>query len=262
MTEPAPFAIGTSSSVAAPSTAVDMSLGKLGLSAFFYSTPVLFPSDANNDNNITHLKIIYTDDLIANRRKTNPPRAVKKNAAAARATGQNKARRGARVAARRGIANTAKPAAVEEERQVNRARRTTAALRNGRGSGVGRAGVGGGRGARGTAPRASDVKAKAKARLNKARSVIAQQKAAKGGKNSGGVAAPTQKAVSVAAKAMKDFGFKAPKGMQMQISFVPKKGTPAGTGGNNGGRNGGRNAGRGGNNNNTGGRGGRGRGRR
>ena len=221
------------------------------------------------------LKKIITDDLIATRRRANPSRTAKKNNAAARATGQNKARRGAKVAARRGIPgstnNNSKPTPMEEERQVNRVKRGTGALRNGRGGrGAGAAGGGArstvrsGRGVRGTAPRVSDVKAKAKARLSKARSVIAQQKA---GKN-GGVAAPTQKAVSAAAKAMKDFGFKAPKGMQMQISFVPKKG--AATGGGGGGNKGGRSGGRGGNNNNnaggrannSGGRGGRGRGRR
>lgn len=147
---------------------------------------------------------------------------------------------------------------MEEERQVKRAQRGSA-LRTPR--------TGGGKGARagtrGTAPRISDVKARAKARLSKARSVIAQQKAAKGAK---GVAAPTQQAVSAAAKAMKDFGFKAPKGMQMQISFVPKKQPAAGGGGGNnkGGRGGtnGRGGGNKGNTNRGRGGGGRGRGRR
>ena len=160
------------------------------------------------------------------------------------------------MAARRGLAAKTKPTKMEEDRQVKRSSTATSRV----GGGTARGG-----GMRGTAPRPSDVKARAKARLTKARTVIAQQKknVKQGGKggtaSSGGVNPPTQQAVSAAARAMKDFGFKAPKGMQMQISFVPKP-APKTAGGGKGGR-GGR-GGRGGNNNNNNGRGGRGRGGR
>lgn len=150
---------------------------------------------------------------------------------------------------------------MEVERQVYRAQRRVVggALRAAVGSRGGRsnnAARASGPLSRATGPRASDVQAKAKARLNAARAAIAKQKA--GAVNSGAIAAPTPQAVSAAARAMKDFGFTAPKGMQMQISFVPKKtNSPAASGGNNGGR--------GNRNGNDGGRGrgfGRGRGGR
>mgnify|MGYP001232011814 CR=1 FL=1 len=71
----------------------------------------------------------------------------------------------------------------------------------------------------------------------------------KGGKGAAGkgtagpIQAPTQQAIGAAARALKDHGFKPPQGLQMQISFVPKKEpakntTPknAGRGGRGGGR--------------------------
>ncbi|KAL7516564.1 hypothetical protein ACHAWX_001565 [Stephanocyclus meneghinianus] len=240
--QPAPFAIGTSTSVAATPSNVDMSL----------------------------------DDLISNRRKQNrknPPRAASKTpTASARATGQNKARRGAVVNARRGIntntsaggntnaASKGKPSAMEVERQVYRAQRRAVggALRAALSSRGGRSNIAaraGGTASRATAPRVSDAKAKAKARLNAARAVIAKQKG--GGASSSAITAPTPQAVSAAARAMKDFGFTPPKGMQMQISFVPKMTNAPATavaGGDKGGR--------GNRNGNAGGRGrGGGRGR-
>jgi hypothetical protein len=68
---------------------------------------------------------------------------------------------------------------------------------------------GGGNNANNNNRRASDIRAKEKAR--KANLSTAASKAIK---------APTQQAIGAAARAMKEFGFKAPKGMQMQISFV------------------------------------------
>mmetsp|Transcript_13603 Transcript_13603/g.27769 ORF Transcript_13603/g.27769 Transcript_13603/m.27769 type:complete len:228 (+) Transcript_13603:199-882(+) len=56
---------------------------------------------------------------------------------------------------------------------------------------------------------------------------------------------PPKKVVSAAVKAMKESGYQPPKGMQMQISFVPKAGGGGGVGGGRGG------GGRGGNNNNN-----------
>jgi hypothetical protein len=171
------------------------------------------------------------------------------NANAAKATGQNKARRNAAANARRGI--TAIPKgdgmAMEVERQV---RRTTIP------SGV-PGGKGGNNARRVTAPSAAAVRAKARALGGVASANV-------GGGAVGAITAPTQQAIGAAARAMKEHGFRVPKGMQMQISFVPKKpvtpaptppvfktnnGGGAGRGGGGrggGGRSGGRGGGRGG----------------
>eukprot|EP00584_Thalassiosira_punctigera_P017534 CAMPEP_0172553224 /NCGR_PEP_ID=MMETSP1067-20121228/49508_1 /TAXON_ID=265564 ORGANISM="Thalassiosira punctigera, Strain Tpunct2005C2" /NCGR_SAMPLE_ID=MMETSP1067 /ASSEMBLY_ACC=CAM_ASM_000444 /LENGTH=108 /DNA_ID=CAMNT_0013341371 /DNA_START=111 /DNA_END=434 /DNA_ORIENTATION=- len=71
------------------------------------------------------------DDIIKSRRTENKPRRTpRKNAGkkgpttATRATGQNAARRNAKVAARRGIARgEGRPNAMEVDRQVNRQQR-------------------------------------------------------------------------------------------------------------------------------------------
>ena len=86
--------------------------------------------------------------------------------------------------------------------------------------------------------RASDIRAKEKAR--KANLSTAASKAIK---------APTQQAIGAAARAMKEFGFKAPKGMQMQISFVPNPSSSVGGGNQRGNNNQG--GGRGGNQRNN-----------
>ena len=194
--------------------------------------------------------IYSSDDIIKTTRKATPRRkpAGNKNpdALAAKATGQNKAKRAVGAAARRGL----KGNAMEVDKQVNRGNR-------------GAGGVPRGRGARVTAPSPASVRAKARA--------LAGVRTPRGGNAGGGggggvvaITAPTQQAIGAAARAMKDFGFKVPKGMQMQISFVskptanappkapvfnaPTNGGRGGGGGNNrgGGRGGGRGAGRGG----------------
>lgn len=186
-----------------------------------------------------------SDDIIKTTRKAAPRRKPagnkNPNALAANATGQNKAKRAAGAAARRGL----KGNAMEVDKQ----------------HGGNRGGVPRGRGARVTAPSPASVRAKARA--------LAGVRVPRGGNNSntgggggGGVAitAPTQQAIGAAARAMKDFGFKVPKGMQMQISFVSKPTTntppkaPVFNAPTNGGRGGG-------GNNRGGGRGGRGAGR-
>ena len=197
------------------------------------------------------------DDIIKTTRKATPRRKPagnkNPNALAAKATGQNKAKRAVGAAARRGL----KGNAMEVDKQVQRAT-------NGGGGRSGAAGVPRGRGARVTAPSAVSVRAKARA-LAGVRAPRGGNNAGGGGGSSGGVAitAPTQKAIGAAARAMKEFGFKVPKGMQMQISFVSKPTTNVvspkapvfkaptngGRGGGNngrGGRGGGRGAGRGG----------------
>eukprot|EP00580_Thalassiosira_gravida_P011511 CAMPEP_0201644352 /NCGR_PEP_ID=MMETSP0493-20130528/30048_1 /ASSEMBLY_ACC=CAM_ASM_000838 /TAXON_ID=420259 /ORGANISM="Thalassiosira gravida, Strain GMp14c1" /LENGTH=221 /DNA_ID=CAMNT_0048119025 /DNA_START=29 /DNA_END=690 /DNA_ORIENTATION=+ len=175
------------------------------------------------------------DDIIKNRRTENKPRRTpRKNAGkgpttAARATGQNSARRNAGVAARRGIVQNNRPNSMEVDRQVNRQQNrgvgkgTQANNQGGGGRGGNRGNAntrgGGGRGGarRATAPSAASVRAKAR--------VLAGVKkgAATNNAGSGGaIQAPTQQAIGAAARAMKEHGFKPPKGMQMQITFVPK----------------------------------------
>lgn len=202
-------------------------------------------------------------------RRTTPRKNAgqRSNATAAKAIGQNKARRNATMAAKRGITSTKNANAMDVERQVNRAtRRTTTGggRANTRGGGGGGGGVnnrggasnmGGGR--RITAPKASAVRAKARN--------LAGLKSKSTGGGGGAIKAPTQQAIGAAAKAMKGHGFTPPKGMQMQISFVPKKQQQQQEPANKGGR-GGRssNAGRANTsnaNNNKGGRGGGNRGR-
>ncbi|KAL7551176.1 hypothetical protein ACHAWF_014373 [Thalassiosira exigua] len=217
------------------------------------------------------------DDVIKSRRSDKSPRrTARKNAgqrgptAAARVTGQNKARRTATMAAKRGIAQSGKPNAMEVEKQVNRQQKRgvgkmTGALKSGR--------VGGPRsnaGRRATAPSAASVRAKARN--------LAGVRAQKSGQQSGGskssaggtIQAPSHQAIGAAARAMKERGFKPPKGMQMQISFVPKAGAndrnvgtqKKGNQNNYNNNNAGRGAGRGGRGGRGGGRGGRGRGGR
>ena len=87
-------------------------------------------------------------------------------------------------------------------------------------------------GRRATAPSAASVRAKA---MNKIKN---QPKNNNSGAARAEIQAPSTQAISAAANAMKDFGFKPPKGMQMQISFVPKPNPPNKRGNNN--QNGGR----------------------
>ncbi len=172
------------------------------------------------------------------------------NANAARATGQNKARRNAAANARRGIATApgggGDGMAMEVERQTRRV-----AIPSGvpGGKNVARR-VGG--------PSAAAVRAKARVLGG----VVARQPAGGGAQQVGAITAPTQQAIGAAARAMKEHGFRVPKGMQMQISFVPRMqpATPATTTppvfrtNNHGAGGGGRGSGRGGR---GGGRGGR-----
>ena len=222
------------------------------------------------------------DDIIKTSRrsaKKTPPSSSSSHANASRATGQNKARRNAQMNARRGISSNDKPTGMEIERQVNRQQRrtnaTTTTAANASGVPQGNAKVlvgggqqqrGGGRGrqSRATAPSESAIRAKA-------RNAIIRAAAKTNGTNNSiatsVVTAPSQQAISAAAKAMKEMGFKCPKGMMMQISFVPKPGgggggsttaaagtTTTATTGHGGGTGGGR-GGRG-RNNRSGGRGG------
>eukprot|EP00578_Thalassiosira_sp_NH16_P025845 CAMPEP_0181088138 /NCGR_PEP_ID=MMETSP1071-20121207/6630_1 /TAXON_ID=35127 /ORGANISM="Thalassiosira sp., Strain NH16" /LENGTH=227 /DNA_ID=CAMNT_0023170041 /DNA_START=111 /DNA_END=795 /DNA_ORIENTATION=- len=179
------------------------------------------------------------DDMIKSRRDDKPRRTPRKNAGqksnanAARATGQNKARRNAAASARRGIAKDNRPTGMEIERQVNRQKGRQQGGGGGGGPNRGAArGAPGGRGGggrqRATAPSAASVRAKARnlAGMNRdtAKNTNQNQAAA-------AIKAPSQQAIGAAARAMKEHGFKPPKGMQMQISFVPK--VDAGAGNNN-----------------------------
>ncbi|KAL3827628.1 hypothetical protein ACHAXA_000501 [Cyclostephanos tholiformis] len=211
------------------------------------------------------------DDIIKTTRRANPKKknfTKNPNANAARATGQNKARRNASANARRGIVapGGGRPDSMEVERQVKRA----AAGGGGDGEGMPpprrRAcpGVGGGIG-----PVASPRRRRPRygPRLAPSRASWPT------GGGGGAIVAPTQQAIGAAARAMKEHGFRVPKGMQMQITFVPKK-SPAssvpptppvfktndgggGYGRGGGGRGGGGRGGRGGGGRGGGGRGGR-----
>lgn len=164
------------------------------------------------------------DDMIKERRKsTRSATAAKKTNTAARATGGNKAKRAANLAARRGLATTKKANAMEVEKQVRRqAGRAGAAGQGGRKKTPQKAG--GGRPGR---PKPGDVRAKGRALAGIASKKKQAQKQQHGQRGGGGAAAavtaPSQQAIGAAAKAMKNAGFKPPKGMQMQISFVPKQ---------------------------------------
>ena len=206
--------------------------------------------------------------MIKARRKSKTTTDTKKNNAAARATGRNKASRAANLAARRGLAVTKKANAMEVEKQVQRqagragaagqgGRKTTA---TGKGGGRGRGGGGGGGGGRPGGPKLADVKSKVRAKGRALAGVAKTKQQPKSTPAAAAITAPSQQAIGAAAKAMKSAGFKPPKGMQMQISFVPKQqpqqqqqkqgggrgGGRGGGGGNGGSRGGGRGRGRGG----------------
>ena len=91
--------------------------------------------------------------MIKARRKSTTTTGTKKNNAAARATGKNKASRAANLAARRGLATNKKANAMEVEKQVQRqagragaagqgGRKNTAAGKGGKGRGGGYIGRG------------------------------------------------------------------------------------------------------------------------
>lgn len=182
--------------------------------------------------------------MIAKRRTS----TRKKPSKAAEATGQGKAQRQAAANARRGISKSTKPSKMDVDKQVNRQQKNQQ-----KGNNNNRGGRGNNAGRRATAPSAASVRAKA---ANKGKGNNANN--ANTNNNQGAIQAPSQQAISAAARAMKDNGFKPPKGMQMQISFVPKQ-TPNNNNNNNQG--GGKKQGNNNNNNNNQGKQGRGRGR-
>mmetsp|Transcript_27410 Transcript_27410/g.65176 ORF Transcript_27410/g.65176 Transcript_27410/m.65176 type:complete len:207 (-) Transcript_27410:3833-4453(-) len=186
------------------------------------------------------------DDMIAKRRTS----TRKKPSKAAEATGQGKAQRQAAANARRGISKSTKPSKMDVDKQVNRQQKNQQ-----KGNNNNRGGRGNNAGRRATAPSAASVRAKA---ANKGKGNNANN--ANTNNNQGAIQAPSQQAISAAARAMKDNGFKPPKGMQMQISFVPKQ-TPNNNNNNNNNQGGGKKQGNNNNNNNNQGKQGRGRGR-
>ena len=193
------------------------------------------------------------DDIIKRRTSTRKKTPSK----AAEATGKGKAQRQAAANARRGISKAAKPSKMDVDKQVNRQQKNhQKGGNNNNNDNNNRGGRGNNAGRRATAPSAASVRAKA---ANKGKG-NANANNANTNNNQGVIQAPSQQAISAAARAMKDNGFKPPKGMQMQITFVPKK-TPNNNSNSNQGGGKKQQGNNNNNNNNNQGKQGRGRGR-
>jgi len=122
---------------------------------------------------------------------------------------------------------------MEIERQVNRQQRGGGGRSNANASGVPQGNakvIRGGRqqsSNRPTAPSEGSVRAKARNAIIRAAAAAAKSNTTTtntGAAAAATITAPSQQAIAAAAKAMKELGFKCPKGMMMQISFVPKPG--------------------------------------
>eukprot|EP00547_Thalassionema_nitzschioides_P006048 CAMPEP_0194207746 /NCGR_PEP_ID=MMETSP0156-20130528/6406_1 /TAXON_ID=33649 /ORGANISM="Thalassionema nitzschioides, Strain L26-B" /LENGTH=224 /DNA_ID=CAMNT_0038934581 /DNA_START=51 /DNA_END=725 /DNA_ORIENTATION=- len=191
---------------------------------------------------------VSLDDMIKQRRaKTNN----KKTANVDRTVGRGRAKRQAAANARRGISDSKTPSKMEVEKEVKRETRRSGRNQKNKPQA-------------GRRPK-SEAAVKAKEKQDKRRK---QSNKKSSGETAipptwiGGVKRPpSKKAVTAAVVAMKDSGFKVPKGMQMVISFAPapnqpptntkpaarnnNKGRGQGRGNNNSGRGGGRGRGRG-----------------
>lgn len=124
-------------------------------------------------------------------------RAPKKATTADRAAGGARAKRAAATAARRGMADTNKPNAMEVEKEVYRqSRRTTATKER-------------------QVQKASGGRLPPKAKPRNERKKDAVTPAVFGGRT------PSKKAIEAAVHGMESSGFKVPQGMQVIITFVP-----------------------------------------
>jgi len=128
------------------------------------------------------------------------------------------------------------------QRQAGRAGAAGQGGRRNAPTGRGGRGQQGGGGGRPGGPNLGDMKAKVRARGRALAGVSKKGQQQPKSSAATAVTAPSQQAIGAAAKAMKNAGFKPPKGMQMQISFVPKQQPQqeGGRGGGGGGRGGGR----------------------
>lgn len=125
-----------------------------------------------------------------------------------KSVGANKAKRGAKVNARRGLTTTQKATSMEVEKEIGRQQRT------GKGTNKG-----------GRTPKKQRIESSGKStadRKMKAKNTAAtkQTNTKQQGQK---VTPPPQKAVKAALSAMKEVGYNVPKGMKMVVSFVAGK---------------------------------------
>ena len=146
--------------------------------------------------------------------KTASRKAPKKASNADRSIATGRAKREAAMKAKRGLAQSKKPNAMDVEREVYRQSRQTAKARkaNEKKQTHGR-----------VAPNSSlrDKKAKGKKKNDPPAAVF-------GGRT------PSKKAVEAAIKGMEAAGFQVPKGHQVMMTFIPTPTAPQTTGGNKG----------------------------
>lgn len=169
--------------------------------------------------------ISNTDDILKKRReeqkkakkegskqrqavKSNTGKNTKTPTSTQKSVGANKAKRGAKVSARRGLSTTQKATSMEVEKEIGRQQR------GGKGNNKTRRTPNKKR-VESSGKSAADRKMKAKNVAATKQSNIQQQ-----GQNA---TAPPRKAVKAALNAMKEVGYNVPKGMKMMVSFVSEK---------------------------------------
>lgn len=139
--------------------------------------------------------------------KSNAGKNTKTPTSTQKSVGANKAKRGAKVSARRGLSTTQKPTSMEVEKEIGRQQRS------GKGNKTRRT------------PNKNRVESSGKSaadRKMKAKNVAAVKQT--NIKQQGQTAtAPPRKAVKAALNAMKEVGYNVPKGMKMMVSFVSEK---------------------------------------
>lgn len=143
--------------------------------------------------------------------------------------GANKAKRNAKLAAKRGIASNDKPSPMEIERQVFRQQRRRTGGGERGGGGVGNVGSRTGNTTNGPPRRSTRIRnhpGRTDADMKvKARNMNNRRKDSNNNNNTrsknDAIRAPSKKVVNAALKAMNTAGYTAPKGLKMVISFAP-----------------------------------------
>jgi hypothetical protein len=219
------FAVGTASS--APP--VNMSLGEFALEVASRSLSLIFDTF---DSFVALLNKFITDEIIKARKKE-AARPVKSVSNADRSIATSRAKRDAKMNARRGITTSDKPTAMQVEKEVQAQHKQTiakkaAAIEKEKKSKKPN-------NPNETATERAKTRRRNRQITQEAKKNKLQQQQKKAPANTSGGKAlqtavigrpPSKKAIKAAVAAMEEKGFQMPPGMQMVISFAPKPNAP------------------------------------